>query len=56
MKRHFVQRNPKLLAVHPVHEGEDQDPTDEETQEDDDAIDSVQLGVVQAQLSFTKVK
>lgn len=31
MEGHSVQRNLKLLAVHPVHEGEDQDPAHEET-------------------------
>lgn len=49
---HSVQRNPKLPSVHPVHEGEDQDPTGEETQQDDDAVDSVQPGVVEAQLGM----
>ncbi len=49
---HFVQGNPKLPAVHPVHVGEDQDPTREEAQEDDDAIDSVQPGVIEAQLDI----
>lgn len=52
MEGHSVQGNPKLLAVHPVHEGEDQDPTHEETQEDHDAIDSVQPGVIKAQLDI----
>lgn len=51
MEGHSVQGNPKLLAVHPVHEGEDQDPTREETQENHDAIDSVQPRVIKAQLN-----
>lgn len=50
MEGHSVQGNPKLPTVHPVHEGEDQDPTREETHEDKDAIDSVQPGVIEAQL------
>lgn len=50
MEGHSVQGNPKLPAIHPVHEGEDQDPAYEETQEDNDAIDSVQPGVIKAQL------
>lgn len=52
MEGHSVHGNPKLLAVHPVHEGEDQDPTRKETQEDNDAVDSVQPGVVKAQLDI----
>ncbi len=50
MEGHSVQGNPKLTPVFPVHEGEDHDPTHEETQEDDDAVDSVQPGVIKAQL------
>lgn len=50
MEDHSVQGNPKLPAVHPVHEGEDQDPTHEESQEDDDAVDPVQPAVIEAQL------
>lgn len=49
---HSVQGNPELPAVHPVHEGEHQDPTREEAQEDDDAIDSMQPGVIEAQLDI----
>lgn len=45
-----MQGNAKLLAVLPVHEGEDEDPTGEETQEGNDAIDSVQPGVMETQL------
>ena len=52
MEGDSLQGNPKLLAVHPVHEGEDQDPTRKETQEDNDAIDSVQPGVIEAQLDI----
>lgn len=47
---HPVQGNPKLLPIHPVHEGEDEDATREETQEDHDAVDSVQPGVIKPQL------
>lgn len=54
MKGHPVQGDSKLLAVHPVHEGKDQDPAREETQEDHDAIDSVQPRVVEAQLNKTE--
>lgn len=54
MKGHPVQGDSKLLAVHPVHEGKDQDPTREETQEDHDAVDSVQPRVVEAQLNKTE--
>lgn len=52
MEGHSVQGNPKLPAVHPVHEGEDQDPACKETQEDNDAVDSVQPGVIEAQLDI----
>lgn len=52
MEGHSVQGDPKLPAVHPVHEGEDQDPTREEAQEDDDAVDPVQPGVIEAQLDI----
>lgn len=45
-----MQRNPKLPAVHPVHEGEDQDPAHKEAQENDDAVDHVHSAVVKAQL------
>lgn len=45
-----MERDPKLPAVGPVHEGEDEDATDEEAQEDHDAVDSVQTGVIEAQL------
>ena len=41
MEGHSVQGDLELPAVHPVHEGEDQDPTREERQEDNDAVDSV---------------
>lgn len=47
---HPVQGNPKLAPIHPVHEGEDQDAACEETHEDHDAVDSVQPGVIKAQL------
>lgn len=50
MEDHSVQGNPKLTTVHPIHEGEDQDPTHEESQEDDDAVDLVQPAVIEAQL------
>lgn len=50
MEGHPVQRNPKLLAVHPVHEGENEDPTREEAQQDNDAIEFVQPGIVETQL------
>lgn len=50
VKGHPVQGNPELLAVHPVHVGEDEDPTHEEAQKDHDAVDFVQPGVVEAQL------
>lgn len=53
MEGHAVQRDPKLPAVHPVHEGENQDPAYEETQEDDEPIDPVQPGAIQAQLTGT---
>lgn len=52
MEGHSVQGNPKLPAVHPVHEGEEQDPTGEEAPEDDDAVDPVQAGVIEAQLKI----
>lgn len=52
MEGHSVQGDPKLPAVHPVHEGEDQDPTCEEAHEDNDAIDPVQPGVIKAQLDI----
>lgn len=45
-----MQRNPKLSSIHPVHEGEDKDPTGEETQQDNDAIESMPTGAVEAQL------
>lgn len=45
-----MQGNPKLSAVHPVHEGEYQDAAREEAQEDHDAVDSVEPGVIKAQL------
>lgn len=45
-----MQGDPKLLPIHPVHEGEDEDATREETQEDHDAVDSVQPGVIKPQL------
>lgn len=45
-----MQGNPKLPAVHPVHEGEDQDAAREEAHEDHDAVESVQPGVIVAQL------
>lgn len=47
---HHVQGNPELLPVHPVHEGEDQDAAREETHEDQNAVDPVQPGVIEAQL------
>lgn len=54
MEGHPVQRNPKLLAVQPVHEGEDEDPTREEAHEDHDAIEFVQPGVVETQLDVRR--
>lgn len=56
MEGHSVQGNPKLTSVHPVHEREDQDPTCEETQQDDEAVDSVQPGVIEAQLVISNGK
>lgn len=50
MEGHHVQGNPKLSAVHPVHEGEDEDPTREEAHKDHDAVEFVQPGVVKTQL------
>lgn len=50
MKGNFVQGDPKLPTVHPVHEGEDEDPAQEETQKDNDAIDLVKSGFIKAQL------
>lgn len=47
---HPVKGNSKLPPVHPVHEGEDQDAAREEAHEDHDAVDSVQPGVIVAQL------
>ena len=55
MEGHAAQREPKLSAVRPVHEGEEQDPTGEEAQQDERAVDSVQSGVVQAELSGERV-
>lgn len=55
MEGHSVQRNPKLLAIHPVHEGEDEDPTHEEAQKDRYAIEFVQHGVVKTQLDVKLV-
>ena len=52
MEGHFMHRNSKLPAVHPVHEGEDGDPTRKETEEDNDAVEPVQPGVVKAQLDI----
>lgn len=51
-KGHSVQGNPELSTIHPVHEGKDQDPTGEESEEDDYAVDSVQPAVVQTQLDI----
>lgn len=50
MEGHPVQGNPKLLAVHPVHEGEDEDPTHKEAQQNHDAVEFVQPGVVETEL------
>lgn len=47
-----MQGNPELSTIHPVHEGKDQDPTGEESEEDDYAVDSVQPAVVQTQLDI----
>lgn len=47
---HPVHGNPKLPSIHPVHEGEDQDAACEETQEDHDAVDVMQPGIIKAQL------
>lgn len=50
MKGHLLQGDPKLPAVHPVHEGEDEDSASEEGQEDHEAVDFVQAGVIEAEL------
>lgn len=47
---HPVQGNAKLSTIHPVHEGEDEDPTREEAQKDHDPVEFVQPGVVKTQL------
>lgn len=47
-----MQRNPKLPAIHPIHEGEEQDPTCEEAEQDNDAVDPVESGVVETQLDM----
>lgn len=52
MEGHFMRGNSKLPAVHPVHEGEDGNPTCKETEEDNNTIESVQPGVVEAQLDI----
>lgn len=51
MKRHFVQRNRKLLPIGPVHERKDEDPTSEKRKQDNESIESVQTGVVEASLN-----
>lgn len=45
-----MQGNPKLLAVHPVHHREDEDPAHEEAHQNHDAIEFVKPGVVETQL------
>lgn len=50
VKGHPVQGDPKLPPIHPVHEGKNQDATYEETQQDHDAVDLMQPGVIEAQL------
>lgn len=47
-----MQRNPELPAIHPVHEGEEQYPACEETEQDYDAVDPVEPGVVETQLDM----
>lgn len=54
MESNPVQWNPKLMAVHPVHEGEDEDPAREEAHKDHDAIEFVQPGVVKTQLEVRR--
>lgn len=39
-----------MPAIHPIHEGEEQDPTCEEAEQDNDAVDPVESGVVETQL------
>ncbi|KAG7234993.1 hypothetical protein INR49_003192, partial [Caranx melampygus] len=53
---HSVQREAKLLAVHPVHEREDQDATGEEAHEDDEAVELVKPGAVEAELLMSRGK
>lgn len=45
-----MQGEAELSAVHPVHEREDEDATGEEAQEDDEAVELVKPGAVEAEL------